>query len=218
MSDEELRRIRRVIEGTPPAAPRPPAVDTRQAERFQRALGPVRRSEPESRNDARRDPDLLSDSPPSAAGSSSAPPSRAAAGTERRPLLPVLATSPVAAALDEPEESTPTSELPDPTWRPAAVAWIPPAPGWDATLVNTIATLCRRADPSLQGFSVTVPLNTEVLPHSELRLTLSQHYLMLRFRTQSTCSHDLVSRHLDSLRTMLAEALPDSRHIDIELT
>jgi hypothetical protein len=218
MSDEELRRVRRVIEGPAPAAPRPLA-DPRQAERFQRALGPVRRADPENRLDPRfdlrREPETPAAATPGGASSSAAE-----RGAEKRPLAPVIAALAVTTAPDEPEASPPSPAVEPPafSWPSSTAAWVPPPPDWDTTLVNTIAMLCHRTDPSLQGFSVTVPLNPEVLPHTELRLTLSQHYLQLRFRTESTRSHDLVLRHLDALRTRLAEALPDSRHLDIELT
>lgn len=212
MSDEEIRRLRRVIEAAPPAVARPPA-DTRQAERFQRALGAPRRVDAEPRYEPRGEPPAPGDEPPGDTAASAPPP-----GLERRPPPPVQATSSVIAAPDEPETTLPpVADAPDMPW-PAAVAWLPLPQGWDAALVDTVATLCRRADPSFHGFSVTVPMNPETLPHTELRLTLSPHYLQLRFSTQSTRSHDLVLRHLVTLRAMLAQALPDSRHIDIELT
>lgn len=213
MSDEEIRRVRRVIEGAPPPTVTRPAAETRQAERFQRAMVASRRFEAEPRGEARGNLVAQTEEPQSEAAADAPPRS-----DERRPPPPVQATTAVVAAPDEPDSAaTPAIDTPAMPW-PPAIAWLPLPQGWDAALVDTVATLCRRADPSFVGFSVTVPMNPETLPHTELRLTLSPHYLQLRFQTQSTRSHDLVLRHLGPLRAMLAQALPDSRHIDIELT
>lgn len=212
MSDEDQRRVRRVIEGTPAAVPRPP-VDWRQAERFQRSLGTTRRIEP----DPRREPEA--ESAPVAAPKGAAS-KESAHGPERRVhSMPVQASAPVVEASDEADDASSASDAAPPlAWLSQGEAALPATPGWDVTLVDTIATLCRHTDPSLQGFSVTVPLNAEVLPHTELRLTLSAHYLQVRFRTESTRSHERVLEHLPTLRTLLAEALGDARHIDIEVT
>jgi type III secretion control protein HpaP len=213
MSDEDIRRVRRVIEGAPPPTAARPALETRQAERFQRALVSPRRFEPEPRGEIRGDLVAGGEEPQSEGAADASP-----RIDERRPPPPVQAATAVVAASDEPETATtPAVDAPHIPW-PPAIAWLPLPQGWDAALVDTVATLCRRADPSFVGFSVTVPMNLETLPHTELRLTLSPHYLQLRFQTQSTRSHDLVLRHLGPLRAMLAQALPDSRHIDIELT
>jgi type III secretion control protein HpaP len=213
MSDEDQRRVRRVIEGAPATAPKPP-VDWRQAERFQRSLGPTRRIEPDPRREP--EPDTAPASTPSGTTTS-----ESTRGTDRRPhSMPVQATVPVVEAAEEADgrSSAPADAPPPLAWLSQGDAALPAAPGWDATLVNTIATLCRHTDPSLQGFSVTVPLNAEVLPHTELRLTLSAHYLQVRFRTESTRSHELVLTHLPNLRTLLVEALGEARHLDIEVT
>lgn len=213
MSDDDQRRVRRVIEGTPTIAPKPP-VDWRQAERFQRSLGPARRAEPEPRREAEPE------SAPVAAprGTAASEPAR---GAERRPhSMPVQAAVPVVEATEEADgaSSAPADAPPPLAWLSQGDAAPPAATGWDVTLVNTISTLCRHTDPSLQGFSVTVPLNAEVLPHTELRLTLSAHYLQVRFRTESTRSHELVLKHLPNLRALLVETLGEARHIDIEVT
>jgi hypothetical protein len=60
MNDEEIRRIRRLVVGDPQSPP--PPVDPRQAERFHRALGAVRRAA--SANDAA--PDAAAPVPPPA--------------------------------------------------------------------------------------------------------------------------------------------------------
>lgn len=213
MSDDDQRRVRRVIEGTPAAVPKPP-VDWRQAERFQRSLGATRRIEP----DPRREAELEATPITTPRGAASSEPAR---GTERRPhAMPVQATVPVVEASDEADEASaaPADAPPPMAWLSQGDAALAAPPGWDVTLVNTIATLCRHTDPSLQGFSVTVPLNADVLPHTELRLTLSAHYLQVRFRTESTRSHELVLKHLPNLRTLLADMLGEARHIDIEVT
>jgi hypothetical protein len=62
MNDEEIRRIRRLVVGDPQIPPLPPPVDPRQAERFHRALGAVRRVA--SSTDAATDSAAPAPSPP----------------------------------------------------------------------------------------------------------------------------------------------------------
>lgn len=244
MTDEEVRRIRRIIAGPAPA---PAPVEPRQAERFQRALGAVRRpvvaaplppsttpASPsaaaaataqsattldmalgladEPRGAERRD----AFSAGSSAGSSAKGAAASASSGSARPRRPVTA---VAAAhsreADEPALDGPVVPTPLPF---PAVHWTAPTPGWDSALVETVALLCRSSDPAFHSWTVQVPLDPETLPHTELRLTFSPHHLQLRFLTQSTRSLHLVSSHLDALHALMRDALPDARHIDIDIT
>ncbi len=239
MTDEEVRRIRRILEGPPVP---PPPVDPRQAERFARALGSTRRVaaptpveradraervervERQTREDKAetagpRDVSSGSTARSSSAGSTATPkPATGASG--QRPLPPVVAVAGPAAQETAEEDgrfhTSPVVHPPLPTL--PVVNWTPLPQGWDAALVDTISLLCRGADPHFHSWTILVPLNPETLPHTELRLSFSPHRLQLRFSTQSTRSLALVSAHHDALRSLLRQALPDDRHIDIEIT
>ncbi|WP_084236438.1 type III secretion HpaP family protein [Hydrogenophaga taeniospiralis] len=89
---------------------------------------------------------------------------------------------------------------------------------WPEQMAQTIAALCARAAPSFVNWTVTLPMDPQVLPETDLRLSLSQHWLSLRFITQSVHSHHLVSTHRHKLLEQL-ERLPQLPHgIDIEVT
>jgi hypothetical protein len=89
---------------------------------------------------------------------------------------------------------------------------------WPEQMAQTIAALCARAAPSFVNWTVTLPMDPLVLPETDLRLSLSQHWLSLRFITQSPHSHHLVSTHRHKLLEQL-ERLPQLPHgIDIEVT
>ncbi|UXH78298.1 type III secretion HpaP family protein [Roseateles amylovorans] len=234
MTDEEVRRIRRIIEGPPVP---PPPVDPRQAERFQRALGSTRRvavpagadrtdrTAREEKAEDRRKPETPAarDASPSAGSSrtaTAAPTGTAAPADGQRPLPPVVAVPGIAARETAEEDgrftASPVVHPPLPTL--PVVNWTPLPQGWDAALVDTISLLCRSSDPNFHSWTILVPLNPETLPHTELRLSFSPHRLQLRFSTQSTRSLALVSAHHEALRGLLRQALPDDRHIDIEIT
>ncbi|MDR7149946.1 hypothetical protein J2W49_001901 [Hydrogenophaga palleronii] len=93
-----------------------------------------------------------------------------------------------------------------------------PQDPWPQQMAQTIATLCARAEPSFVNWTVTLPMDPQGLPQTDLRLSLSQHWLSLRFITQSPQSHHLVCAHRDRLLEEL-ERLPQLPHgIDIEVT
>ncbi|MCW7540806.1 type III secretion HpaP family protein [Aquabacterium sp. A7-Y] len=220
MSDRDLRRPRRIIAGpelppVPPAAPLP-----QQAERFQRNLSQGRRGE----TAPPRGPALPT-------GASAAPALKAPAG-EARPTPPAAAPrtqlepaptfEPVEAGeavenaagtawSEEPPAAEPPSDLPPGRDRPAAL------PAWETELAQLVATLCRKADPAFENWSVMVPLNPAVLPHTELRLSLSPLRLSLRFQSASTESTRLVLTHTPQLRRLLEPALPTPREIEIDV-
>jgi flagellar hook-length control protein FliK len=89
---------------------------------------------------------------------------------------------------------------------------------WPQQMAQTIAALCARAEPSFVNWTVTLPMDPQVLPQTDLRLSLSQHWLSLRFITQSPQAHHLVCSHRHRLIEQL-ERLPQLPHgIDIEVT
>jgi hypothetical protein len=88
---------------------------------------------------------------------------------------------------------------------------------WLGDIVEQVTSLTAGSDARFQHWSVTVPLDPQALPDCDLRLTLSPGTMALRFRTGSSGSAALVSRHRDALRARL-EALPSSPPaIDIDL-
>lgn len=98
-----------------------------------------------------------------------------------------------------------------------AAADLPQDP-WPERMAQTIANLCARTAPSFVNWTVTLPMDPQVLPETDLRLSLSQHWLSLRFITQSPQSHRLVCRYRQGLLEQL-ERLPNLPHgIDIEVT
>lgn len=155
-----------------------------------------------------------------------------AMGAEALPELPTL---PALAQGDGAFEVDPlaTLELPAPAFAEQAGAEAPPAVArmseggasahveqdpWPEQMAQTIAALCARAAPSFVNWTVTLPMDPQVLPETDLRLSLSQHWLSLRFITQSVHSHHLVSTHRHKLLEQL-ERLPQLPHgIDIEVT
>jgi flagellar hook-length control protein FliK len=89
---------------------------------------------------------------------------------------------------------------------------------WPQQMAQTIAALCARAEPAFVNWTVTLPMDPQVLPQTDLRLSLSQHWLSLRFITQSPQAHHLVCSHRHRLIEQL-ERLPQLPHgIDIEVT
>jgi hypothetical protein len=193
------------------------------ADRFRRTLaGPARRTEP---------------APPPSSSSSASPASAAPAAA--RPADAGAGPAPLHAVVRQltGEDETPGAE----PLAAAAMPWLdpaarPPSEGegataatgdalpdlpqdpWPEQMAQTIANLCARSSPSFVNWTVTLPMDPQVLPETDLRLSLSQHWLSLRFITQSPRSHHLVCRYRQGLLERL-ERLPNLPHgIDIEVT
>ena len=207
MGNQTEHRPRRII-APAPAAPAPspaPVAKTPLAERFQRALLQTPRAELRRERSAKR-----------AEGDAARPsaPASAPAGPDgRSPARAQAASTATPGQVGEPPRPPP---VPQPS---ADDDGQRDAPDWRRQLAGVIATLCARADPAFENWSVIVPLDARVLPETELRLTLSPHALLLRFHTLSPGSHRLVSAHRSTLHQMLLETLPtSSRDIDIDVT
>lgn len=222
LSAEELAQLRQ--QQNPPRSAAQLAV-LQSADRFRRTLaGPTRRAEP--------GPPPAS--PPAASASFAAVVAArpAGAGAGPSPLQAVVrqlpeegeppGTAPLAAAAmpwpDLAAQSLPEGEgMAAATGDPTALPDLPQDP-WPEQMAQTIADLCARAAPSFVNWTVTLPMDPQVLPETDLRLSLSQHWLSLRFITQSPRSHHLVCRYRQSLLEQL-ERLPQLPHgIDIEVT
>lgn len=225
MSRTESRRPLRVLSADEIAqlqqqnqAPRSAAqlAALQSADRFRRTLaGPSRRAEP---------------APPPAARASLAPPANA--GALPLPLHAVAqerpehdedlrATPPAVAAVpwqDLAAQAAPEGDAPAVVPADGLAVPDPPQDPWPERMAQTIAALCARTAPSFVNWTVTLPMDPRVLPETDLRLSLSQHWLSLRFITQSPRSHHLVCRYRQALLEQL-ERLPNLPHgIDIEVT
>lgn len=219
LSAEEIAQLQQQQQQAPRNAAQVAAAQS--ADRFRRTLA--------GQSPRRAEPAALSTSPPS-------PPLAQARPSAAAPVLPrqveeALACddepAPVeqaaAAAAMEPRE-LPAAQLPPEDDAPAALAADGPAAvsleqdPWPQQMAETIASLCARAAPSFVNWTVTLPMDPQVLPETDLRLSLSQHWLSLRFITQSPQSHHLVCRYRQGLLEQL-ERLPNLPHgIDIEVT
>ncbi len=133
-----------------------------------------------------------------------------------RASAPRQATTRATQATGNPDRPEHDDDVPQP-WRLAGLSG--PAPdGWSEQLAERVGELCRRADPAIQSWQVTVPLDPKVLPETQLHMALSPERLALRFQTQSTYSFGLVSNHEPHLVRLLRKALPFPRQVDVETT
>ncbi len=225
MSRTEPRRPLRLLQpaevaGRPAAAAQ--AAAQQSADRFRRTLGATRRQDT---GDAT--PDSPTSSTAASARDTAAPHAEGGglqAASDRHPAL-ARPAAPLAAARTSailhalpPREDGPAPEALD----------VPPdgdgldtppaaADDWPQRMAASIATLCARADPAIVNWTVTIPMDPAVLPDTTLQLSLSQHWLALRFSTQSPHSHHLVCQYRPRLLEQL-ERLPQLPHgIDIEV-
>lgn len=254
MTDEEIRRVRRIIAG-PDTPPQPPVVEPRQAERFQRVLGAARRplataagtTAPPEPQSSSAWPTFASPAADGAASSGKSSGRSSGVGTKapRGDVAPKRSfRDPVSGVdavrerqddlLEEPRSMRPArpaglasaatqdlsggSVTPPPIPFRPQVVWNELPEGWEDALADVVARLCRASDPAFHSWTVQVPLDPEALPETELRLTFSPHHLRLRFSTASTVSLAVVSAHQDHLSALLREAMPEARHIDIDIT
>jgi hypothetical protein len=124
-----------------------------------------------------------------------------------RASLPVLPASELVERV--PEEDA------DPRFIDAAMPTL--ADAWPEQMAKMIGALCARADPAFVTWTVTVPMDPQVLPDTELRLHLSPHWLSLRFSTQSQGAARLISLHRPSLQSQLEHMANLPHGIDIEV-
>ena len=219
LTAEELAQLRQQQSPAPRSAAQLAVLQS--ADRFRRTLAvPARRAEP-------------GPSPAASASSAATGAARpAGAGAGPSPLQAVVRQLPEE---DEPPGVEPLAAAAMP-WPDLAAQSLPEGAGtaavtgdtharsdlpqdpWPEQMAQTIADLCARAAPSFVNWTVTLPMDPQVLPETDLRLSLSQHWLSLRFITQSPRSHHLVCRYRQSLLEQL-ERLPQLPHgIDIEVT
>ena len=87
-----------------------------------------------------------------------------------------------------------------------------------AHLAQTISRFCNdRAVSDSEGWQVSIPLRTDVLPLTTLHLSISSLWLSLRFSSGHAEARELVSRHSDELVRMLETAMTRAREISISI-
>lgn len=89
---------------------------------------------------------------------------------------------------------------------------------WADDMARKVIALCQRADPAFVTWTVTVPMDPDTLPQTDLRLHMAPHWLSLRFASQSSQSVRLIAAHRDRLVELL-ERTPGLPHgIDVEIS
>lgn len=92
------------------------------------------------------------------------------------------------------------------------------APAAIRALASTIAGFCNESAVSdSEGWSVHIDLRPDVLPTTSLDLTVSGHWLQLRFQAGQPASRRLLCEHEAALREQLDAALARSREIAITI-
>lgn len=84
-------------------------------------------------------------------------------------------------------------------------------------MATMVTDICDHADPAFRNWTATLCLDPKVLPETKLRLSLSPHWLSLRFISDSQQATALVSTYRSELVSLLEKA-PNLPHgIDIEI-
>lgn len=85
-------------------------------------------------------------------------------------------------------------------------------------LASTVVDFCN--DPAVQdgdGWSVRMSLNETVLPSTTLHLSLSRHWLLLRFECDDLGAKRAVSLHREALQVALEQAVSPRREVSIDI-
>lgn len=90
-------------------------------------------------------------------------------------------------------------------------------PDWQGQVVDDVLRLTRRASSSMQNWTITLPLRSDVLPDSILRIEAWPHSLSLRFATTSPVSHGRIHAHRHRLEALLAQRLSRRYQIDVDV-
>jgi Type III secretion protein (HpaP) len=81
----------------------------------------------------------------------------------------------------------------------------------------TVRNFCN--DPDVQandGWTVRLSLNENILPSTTLHLSLSLHWLLLRFDCGDAQSRQVIAKHRDTLQTTLEETIAPKREVSID--
>lgn len=208
---DENRRPVRVLPPAQVAGTARPLAATQAADRFHRTLATSRRVEPPPERPRPAAEPRVERSPERAPLPFVVPPLL----DDDTPLAPIGGAGPAAGTdTAAPRGETRTQE-PPPVVAPAAAG---DTGRWTEDTAQKIATLCNRADASFAYWSVTLPMDPQALPETDLVLSLSPYGLSLRFRTQSALSSRLIDAHKPRLRALLGRTRGLPQDIDIEVT
>jgi hypothetical protein len=222
---DELRRPVRLLRpgevgDAGPDQPRAPVpAGAPAAERFRRTLAGPRRAEAEPQARGAAAPQAREPVPPAGAGAVRA----SAALAEAVGLMPLLepdeagAVAPPAAVEDTPLPADTPREPPAVPAGPGETAGSEAAEGWADRMARMVATLCSRADPVFVTWTVTVPMDPDTLPQTELRLHMAPHWLSLRFASESPRAVQLILAHRERLVALLRRAGGVPHEVDVEV-
>lgn len=208
---DENRRPVRVLPPAQVAGNPRPFTATQAADRFHRTLASARRIEPAPERQR-----------PAAEPRVERTPERAPRPFVPAPLLDDDSALPPIDTAPGRETAAPRDEARSPEPRPQPPAIEPVAATdtgrWTEDAAQKIATLCNRADASFAHWSVTLPMDPQALPETDLVLSLSPYGLSLRFRTQSALSSRLIDMHKPRLQALLGRTRGLPQDIAIEVT
>lgn len=217
---EESRRPVRVLPPTEVAGtPKPPAAG-HAADRFNRTLAGSRRTEAWS--DKTR-PAAEPRAERAGADRVQRPPVALPKGLDddslESPPLDGPADSPAPAQGADGAAHEHTAQAQNPNAQPLALDLpsLAEAGRWAEDAAQKVATLCTRADTSFAHWSVTLPMDEQALPETDLVLSMSPYGLSLRFRTQSSLSSQLICTHKPRLQALLARTRGLPQDIEIEV-
>jgi hypothetical protein len=133
-------------------------------------------------------------------------------------LVAPVALTPIATKRETPSQAI---EALAPGLRQAAAHAIPaPTSGQRVVeqLVSSISDFCN--DPATQGregWNVRLELNQDLLPQTELEMSLSPQWLLLRFVPRDPTSRALVCAESDSLQQSLAATINPRRDVVVDV-
>lgn len=130
------------------------------------------------------------------------------------------AARPAVTREDDQEDTPLEDEVPVQVTAAAATAWVLPDAACAATAREvglTVAGFCNdRAVNNGEMWSVQMALRADLVPDTTLHLSLSPHWLTLRFQAADPAALDLWSRGRETLEQVLENTL--SRKRDIAIT
>ena len=117
-------------------------------------------------------------------------------------------------------QATAARPLPEPPGACEVGAVQVDAPGASVVryLAATVADFCNHpAVHAGDGWTVRLVLNENILPSTTLHLSLSLHWLLLRFDCGDAQSKEVISAHCSALRSVLEDAVSPRRDVSIDI-